>query len=75
MRLAVILPGELPGEAKAALQQELEGIRSADTETAFFDAPGTIMVSGDIDLMVPRAVEAARRAEAEGFDAIVMHGT
>jgi len=76
MRLAVILPGELPEEAKGALQAEYKRIVALGTDTAIFEVKNSkIRVAGDIDLLVPAAVEIARDAEAKGFDGIILNGT
>ena len=76
MRLAVILPGELPEEAKGALQAEYKRIVAPGTDTAIFEVKNSqIRVAGDIDLLVPAAVEIARDAEAKGFDGIILNGT
>jgi len=76
MRLAVILPGELPEAAKGALQAEYKRIVAPGTDTAIFEVKNSqIRVAGDIDLLVPAAVKIARDAEAKGFDGIILNGT
>lgn len=76
MKLAIIVPGELPSEAKEHLEEELKRIASPGTETETFDIKGgKIRVAADIDLAVPAAVELAVDAEKNGFDAIVLDGT
>ena len=76
MRLAVILPGELPEEAKGALQAEYKRIVAPGTDTVIFEVKDSkIRVAGDIDLLIPKATAIARQAEKEGFDALVLNGT
>ena len=75
MRLAVILPGELPEEAKGALQTEYKRIVAPGTDTAIFEVKDSqIRVAGDIDLLIPKATEIARQVEKEGCDALVLNG-
>lgn len=75
MRLAVILPGELPEEAKGALKAEYKRIVAPGTDTAIFEVKNsTIRVGGDIDLLIPAATDIAKQAEKEGFDALVLNG-
>ena len=75
MRLAVILPGEVPKEAKGALQDEYKRIVAPGTDTAIFEVKDSrIRVASDIDLLIPRAMDIAKHAEKEGFDALVLNG-
>jgi len=76
MKLAIIVPGELPSEAKNHLKEELTRIASPSTETEIFDIKGgKIRAAADIDLAVPQAVQLAVDAEKNGFDGIVLDGT
>ena len=75
MRLAVILPGELPEEAKGALQSEYKRIVAPGTDTTVFEVKDSIIrTAGDIDLLIPAATDIAKQAEKEGFDALVLNG-
>jgi len=75
MRLAIILPGELPEEAKGALQANYKRIVASGTDTAIFEVKGSqIRVAGDIDLLIPKATDIAKQAEKQGFDALVLNG-
>jgi hypothetical protein len=75
MRLAVILPGELPEEAKGVLQAEYKRIVAPGTDTTIFEVKNsTIRAAGDIDLLIQAATDIAKQAEKEGFDALVLNG-
>ncbi len=75
MRLAIILPGELPEEAKGALQASYKRIVASGTDTAIFEVKASqIIVAGDIDLLIPKATDIAKQAEKQGFDALVLNG-
>jgi hypothetical protein len=76
MRLAVILPGELPEEAKGVLRAEYKRIVAPGTDTTIFEVKDSkIRVAGDIDLLIPKATDIAKQAEKGGFDALVLNGT
>ena len=75
MKIAVIVPAELPGEAREALIGELKRVASPGTDTDLFEIKkAKIRVAGDIDLLVPAAMDLAMKAEKNGFDAIVLNG-
>ena len=76
MKLAVILPGELPEEACAVLNAEFSRFLSPGTKTAIIGLKDTVIQGvEDIYRLTPPATEAAQKAELEGFDGIVFSGT
>ncbi len=75
MNIAIILPGELPGETGAAVKAGLQRIVSPATQTRVYAVKGaTIQVATDIDRLTPAAVEKTAEAEQNGCDALVLNG-
>ena len=76
MKLAVILPCEMPTEAWEPLENEINRIVSLGTEIELFDIKGgNLRVPSDIDLTAAAAVKLAVDAEKKGFDAVILDGT
>jgi hypothetical protein len=76
MKLAVILPGELPEQACSVLNNEFSRFLSPGTQTAIIGLKDTVIeAADDIARLTPPAIAAAKKAEKEGFDGIVFNGT
>ncbi|MBN2468487.1 MAG: hypothetical protein JXD19_10090 [Deltaproteobacteria bacterium] len=76
MKVAVIVPGEIPAEVKKPIEDELKRVASPGTDVEVFGIKGgRIRVAGDIDLSIPAAMEQAVNAEKNGFAAIILNGT
>ena len=76
MKLAVILPGELPEQAYAVLNAQFSNFLSPGTQTAIIGLQNTtIECADDIARLTAPATAAAQKAEKDGFDGIVFSGT
>jgi len=74
MKLATIVPTDIPLSVKQAMEDELKRIGSPGTDTALFVTKiERFGVAGDIDLTVPAAMELAVNAEKNNFDAIILN--
>jgi len=75
MNLAVIIPGEVPGEAATAMKESMQRIVSPEVEIALYDIKGAKIQSiEDIESLGPKAVEQSAQALQNGCQAIVLNG-
>ena len=75
MKIAIIMPGELPYELQKPLSDAIKRVLSSGTQFTMLPLPGArIKAAGDIDLLAPVAAEAAKNAEKKGFEAVVLNG-
>ena len=76
MKLAVILPGELPEAACTVLNTAFSRFLSPGTRTAIIGLKDTVIqCAADIARLESPATIAAQQAEKNGFDGIVFSGT
>ena len=75
MKLAVILPSEMPEEACAVLNAEFSRFLLPSTQTAIIGLENTtIECADDFARLTPLATAAAQKADKDGFDGIVLDG-
>ncbi len=76
MKIAVIVPGALPEEAKQAIRADMLTYAEPGTAIDIFAVDeGKISVAADLDLKAPATVALAQEIEQKGYDAILLDGT